>query len=123
MKFTKLVVCQPLFVMLSTEGIRLRRFFNSVIRMPGFLPVNVETEMTFRVHLLMTFMSATLLKMIFIRIIETVLSTGLMSMNLYEQHGIVYEKKPIAIVPNKKINMAYKALRIGCPTPHPIKVL
>ena len=86
------------------------------------LPVNVETEATFRGHLMMTFMAAALLKMISGRIAETTLTTESMFMNLHEQHGIVYEKELITTEPNKKMNIAYNTLGIECPTSLPITV-
>lgn len=83
------------------------------------LPVNVETEATFRGHLMMTFMAAALLKMIASEISDSILTTESMFMNLHEQHAVVYEHEFITTEPTKKMNVAYNTLGIECPTSLP----
>ena len=83
------------------------------------LPVNVETEATFRGHLMMTFMAAALLKMISSEISDSILTTESMFMNLHEQHAVVYEHEFITTEPTKKMNVAYNTLGIECPTSLP----
>jgi len=83
------------------------------------LPVNVETEATFRGHLMMTFMAAALLKMIASEISDSILTTESMFMNLHEQHAVMYEHEFITTEPTKKMNVAYNTLGIECPTSLP----
>ena len=80
------------------------------------LPINVETEATLRGHLMMTFIAAATLKMMSDRLKTTSLTTESMFMNLHEQHAIVYDKEFITTEPVKKMNEAYKAFKVQCPT-------
>lgn len=81
------------------------------------LPVNVETEATFRGHLMMTFMAAVILKMISRDLSATTLTTESAFMNLHEQHAVLYEnvKQLITTEPTKNMNKAYDALGITSP--------
>ena len=79
------------------------------------LPLNVETEATFRGHLMMTFMSAVLVKMLSTKMADTVLTTESMFMNLHEQHAIVYDTELVTTEPTRKMNIAYNTLGIECP--------
>lgn len=79
------------------------------------LPVHVESESTFRGHLMMTFMAAAILKQMSDKLKPTPLTTESMFMTLHEQHAIVYDKEFITTEPVKKMNDAYKAFKIQCP--------
>ena len=79
------------------------------------LPVNVETEATFRGHLMMTFMAAVLLKMMSEHLKGTSLTTKSMFMILHEQHAAIYDDQLITTEPVRKMNEAYKAFGFTCP--------
>ena len=79
------------------------------------LPVNVETEATFRGHLMMTFMAAVMLKMMSDQLKGTSLTTESMFMVLHEQHATIYDNELITTEPVRKMNVAYKAFGIKCP--------
>ena len=83
------------------------------------LPVNVENEDTLRGHLMMTFIAAVTLKMMSDKLRNTSLTTESVFMNLHEQHAIVYENEFITTEPVKKMNEAYKAFKVKCPTTIP----
>ena len=85
------------------------------------LPVSVETEATFRGHLMMTFMAAVVLKMLSKNLSATSLTTESAFMNLHEQHAILYEetKQLITTEPTKNMNIVYDALGITCPVTLP----
>lgn len=85
------------------------------------LPLNVETEATFRGHLMMTFMSAVILKLMSDKLKKTSLTTASMFMNLHEQHAIIYDNEFITTEPTKKMNEAYKAFKVQCPPTIPHK--
>lgn len=85
------------------------------------LPLNVETEATFRGHLMMTFMAAVILKLMSEKLKKTSLTTGAMFMNLHEQHAIIYDDVLVTTEPVKKMNEAYKAFNIQCPATIPHK--
>lgn len=79
------------------------------------LPLNIETEATFRGHLMMTFMAAVTLKMMSDKLKKTTLTTTSMFMNLHEQHAIIYDDQFITTEPVRKMNEAYKAFKVQCP--------
>lgn len=83
------------------------------------LPLNVETERTFRGHLMMTFISAAVLKMMSDTLKKTPLTTETMFMNLHEQHAVIYDNELITAEPTKKMNEAYKAFKMQCPVTIP----
>jgi transposase len=84
------------------------------------LPVNVETEATFRGHLMMTFMAAVMLKMMSEQLKGTSLTTESMFMILHEQHAAIYDNELITTEPVRKMNEAYKAFGIMCPETLPL---
>lgn len=86
------------------------------------LPLNVETEATFRGHLMMTFMAAVILKLMAGKLKKTSLTTASMFMNLHEQHAIIYDNEFITTEPTKKMNEAYKAFKVHCPATIPRRV-
>ena len=79
------------------------------------LPVNVENENTFRGHLMMTFIAAAVLKLMSDKLSKTSLTMESMFMILHEQHALVYDEEFITTEPVKKMNEAYKALKLHCP--------
>jgi len=79
------------------------------------LPLNIETEATFRGHLMMTFVAAVTLKMMSDKLKKTTLTTTSMFMNLHEQHAIIYDDQFITTEPVRKMNEAYKAFKVQCP--------
>ena len=85
------------------------------------LPLNVETEATFRGHLMMTFMAAAILKLMSDKLKKTTLTTESMFMNLHEQHAIIYDDMFVTTEPVKKMNEAYKTFKVQCPATIPRK--
>lgn len=83
------------------------------------LPINIENEKTLRGHLMMTFLATVVLKMMSGNLKKTSLTTQSMFMNLHEQHAMVYDKEFITTEPVKKMNEAYKAFKVQCPTTIP----
>jgi len=84
------------------------------------LPVNVETEATFRGHLMMTFMASVMLKIMSVQLKGSVLTTESMLMIMHEQHAAVYENELITTEPVRKMNEIYKAFGITCPVSLPL---
>ena len=84
------------------------------------LPLNVETEATFRGHLMMTFMAAVMLKMMSDKLKGTSLTTESMFAILHEQHATIYDNELITTEPVRKMNEAYKAFDIKCPETLPL---
>jgi transposase len=83
------------------------------------LPINVESEKTFRGHLMMTFMATAILKMMGDVLRNSSLTTESMFMNLHEHHAVVYEDELITAEPMKKMNEAYKIFKVQCPVTVP----
>lgn len=83
------------------------------------LPINIETEETLRGHLMMTFLATAILKIISGKLQKTSLTAESMFMNLHEQHALVYDKEFITTEPVKKMNDAYNAFNVQCPTTIP----
>lgn len=79
------------------------------------LPVNVETEKSFRGHLMMTFMTAVILKMMSDKLAGSSMTTESMFSYLHEQHAVVYDSELITQEPVKKMNEAYKIFKVQCP--------
>ena len=86
----------------------------------NILPLNVETEATFRGHLMMTFMAAVTLKMMSEKLKGTSLTTESMFMIMHEQHATIYDNELITTEPVRKMNEAYKAFGITCPVSLPL---
>lgn len=123
---------QGLFVLVSSRRIskenllplyytrdQIEKIFELCKQDGKILPLNVETEATFRGHLMMTFMAAVILKLMSDRLKKTSLTTTSMFMNLHEQHAIIYDNEFITTEPVKKMNEAYKAFKIQCPVTIP----
>lgn len=123
---------QGLFVLISSRRIskenllplyytrdQIEKIFELCKQDCKILPLNVETEATFRGHLMMTFMSAVAVKLMSDRLKGTSLTVQSMFMNLHEQHAIIYDDQFITTEPVKKMNEAYKAFGIQCPTAIP----
>jgi transposase len=84
------------------------------------LPVNVETEATFRGHLMMTFMASVILKMMSVKLKGTSLTTEAVFMIMHEQHAAIYDNELITTEPVRKMSEAYKAFGITCPDTLPL---
>lgn len=84
------------------------------------LPVSVETEATFRGHLMMTFMASVMLKMMSAKLKGTSLTTEAVFMIMHEQHAAIYDNELITTEPVRKMNEAYKAFGITCPETLPL---
>ena len=81
------------------------------------LPVCVQTEETFRGHLLMCFMATAAIKMMsdVLASRKTSLTVESMLEILHEQHAIEYDGQLVTTEPVKKMNEAYKAFGVECP--------
>lgn len=81
------------------------------------LPVSVQTEETFRGHLLMCFMATVAIKMMsdVLAPMKTSLTVESMLEILHEQHAIEYDGQLVTTEPVKKMNEAYRAFGIECP--------
>lgn len=119
---------QGVFVLIATRKVsrekllplyymrdQIEKIFELCKQEGKILPVNVESEKTFRGHLMMTFMATVTLKMMSDKLKKTSLTTESMFMNLHEQHAIIYDKEFITTEPVKKMNEAYKAFKVQCP--------
>lgn len=126
---------QGLFVLVSSRRIskenllplyytrdQIEKIFELCKQDGKILPLNVETEATFRGHLMMTFMAAVILKLMSDKLKKTSLTMTSMFMNLHEQHAIIYDNEFITTEPAKKMNEAYKAFKVQCPVTIPRKV-
>ena len=85
------------------------------------MPVSVQSEVTFRGHLMMTFMATAILKMMSDVLRDTSLTTETALFNLSHQNALVYENELITNEPVKLMNEAYKAFGIECPVSIPLK--
>lgn len=83
------------------------------------LPLRVQNEDTFRGHLLLTFISYVILKMIQDKLLKTKYNPISMFMNLRNQKCKVYDKTILPTEPTKKMNDCYKLFKIKCPVEIP----
>ena len=79
------------------------------------LPLRVQNEDTFRGHLLLTFISCIILKMIQDKLLKTKYNPVSMFMNLRNQKCKVYGNEIIPTEATKKMNDCYKLFGIQCP--------
>jgi hypothetical protein len=79
------------------------------------LPLRVQNEDTFRGHLLLTFISCIILKLIQEKLLKTKYNPVSMFMNLRNQKCKVYENVTIPTEATKKMNDCYKLFKINCP--------
>ena len=79
------------------------------------LPLRVQTEETFRGHLLLTFISCIILKMIQDKLKLTKYNPLSMFMNLRNQKCKVYATEILTTEATKKMNDCYKIFKIKCP--------
>lgn len=81
----------------------------------NLLPLRVQTEETFRGHLLLTFMAAVVVKQIQDKLLKTDMNPISIFLNLRTQKCKVYQNKIITTEANKKNNDCYKLFKIKCP--------
>jgi len=79
------------------------------------LPLRIQNEDTFRGHLLLTFISCVILKLIQDKLLKTRYNPISMFMNLRNQKCKVYENAVIPTEATKKMNDCYKLFKIECP--------
>ncbi len=119
---------QGIFVLISTRKVskdkllplyymrdQVEKIFELCKQGGKILPINVESEDTFRGHLMMTFMASAILKLMSDKLRKTSLTTESMFMILHEQHAMIYDDEFITTEPVKKMNEAYKAFKLQCP--------
>jgi transposase len=119
---------QGVFVLISSRKIarnkllplyytrdRVEKIFELCKQGAKILPINVETEASFRGHLMLTFMATSIIKMMSDKLEGTSLTLESVFMHLHEQHAIIYDDVIVTTEPNKKMKEAYKAFGIECP--------
>ena len=79
------------------------------------LPLRVLNEDTFRRHLLLTFISCVILKMIQGKLLKTKYNLISMFMNFRNQKCKVYNKPILPTEPTQKMNDCYRLFKIKCP--------
>ena len=102
---------------------RVEKIFEICKQGSKILPVSVQSEATFRGHLMMTFMAAAVLKMMSVVLRDTPLTTETAFFNLSHQNALVYENELITNEPVKLMNEAYKIFGIECPVSIPLRKL
>jgi transposase len=85
------------------------------------LPLRVQTEDTFRGHLLLTFMATVIIKMMQDKLKDTELNPQSMLLNLRNQKCKVYDRAVITQEAFRKANDSYKHFGIECPLRIPIE--
>jgi len=119
---------QGIFVLVSSRKIakenllplyytrdQIEKVFNICKQGGKMLPLNIEKEETLRGHLMLTFITSAILKLMSDKLNGSSLTTNSMFMNLHEQHAMVYNNEIITCEPTKKMNDAYKLFEINCP--------
>lgn len=119
---------QGIFVLISSRKIskenllplyytrdQIEKLFELCKQDGKILPINVETEKSFRGHLMMTFMASAILKMMSDTLKGSTLTVASMLAYLHEQHAVVYDDQFITTEPVKKMNEAYKIFKVQCP--------
>ena len=96
---------------------RIEKVFEIAKQGGKALPVCVQTEETFRGHLLMCFMATVAIKMMsdVLASRKTSLTVESMLRILHEQHAIEYDGRLVTTEPVRKMNEAYRAFGIRCP--------
>ena len=79
------------------------------------LPLRVQNEDAFRGHLLLTFISCVILKLIQDKLLKTKYNPISMFMNLRNQKCKVYDTVTIPTEATKKMNDCYKLFKVKCP--------
>lgn len=113
---TRRIASEKLLPLYYTRD-RVEKVFEIAKQGGKALPVCVQTEETFRGHLLMCFMATAAIKMM-----SDVLASGKTSLTvesmleiLHEQHAIEYDGQLVTTEPVRKMNEAFKAFGIKCP--------
>jgi transposase len=83
------------------------------------LPLGIESEDALCGHLLMSFVSSTILKILSDRLTGSGFSVSDIFSILRHQTAIVHEEELITSEPVKKMNQIYKWFKIKCPTSIP----
>ncbi|MDO4798846.1 MAG: hypothetical protein Q4A01_12605 [Coriobacteriales bacterium] len=124
------MAAKGVFVLVSTRKIskekllplyytrdRVKKVFELAKQGGKALPVSVQTEETFRSHLLLCFMATAATKMMSDVLASAKTSLTLESMLeiLHEQYGIIYGDEMVTTEPVRKMNEAYRAFGIKCP--------
>lgn len=124
------MAAKGVFVLVSTRRIarekllplyytrdRVEKVFEIAKQGGKALPVCVQSEETFRGHLLMCFMATAAIKMMsdVLASRKTSLTVESMLEILHEQHAIEYDGQLVTTEPVRKMNEAYKAFGIKCP--------
>ena len=94
---------------------RIEQVFDIGKNYADMLPLRVQTEETFRGHLLLTFASCVIIKMIQDQLLKTKYNPISLFMNLRNQKCKVYDNEIIPTEATKIMNDCYKAFKINCP--------
>lgn len=98
---------------------QLEQIFDIGKNYADMFPLRVQNEDTFRGHILLTFISCVILKMIQDKLIKTKYNPKSMFMNLRNQKCKVYDKTILPTEPTKKMNDCYRLFKIKCPVEIP----
>lgn len=117
-----------LFVILTTRNIhtdeilpayytrqQIEQLFDIEKNYSHLVPARVHSEKTLRGHLLLSFMSATLVRMLQIDLGKTEYDPKKLFLNLRNQKCKVYSTQIITAEPVKKVNDYYRKFKITCP--------
>lgn len=98
---------------------QIEEFFRIGKKDGKMLPLGIESEDALCGHLLMTFVSSTILKILSDRLTGSGFSVSDIFSILRHQTAIVHEEELITSEPVKKMNQIYKWFKIKCPTSIP----
>jgi transposase len=99
---------------------QIEQIFDISKNYADMLPLRVQTESTFRGHLLLTFIATVFCKMVQDELKETKLNPQSMFLNLRNQKCKVYDNAIITQEAFKKANDSYKKFKIECPVRIPL---
>jgi hypothetical protein len=100
---------------------QIEQVFDIGTNYADMLPLRVQTEETFRGHLLLTFIATVVLKQLQDALLKTSYNPTSLFLNLRNQKCKVFSDKIITHEPFKKANDIYKLFKIKCPVVIPYK--
>jgi len=80
------------------------------------LPINIQNEATLRGHLLITFITTVIMKMLSDSLKDTKITTAMLFMALDQHRAKIYESKIIVNEATKIMNYAYRKFKMNVPT-------
>ena len=107
--------------MCSSDLQQIEQVFDIGKNYAEMLPLRVQTEETFRGHLLLTFIVTVVLKHLQDALLKTTFNPISVFLNLRNQKCKVFAGKIVTHEPFKKANDVYKLFKIKCPAVIPSK--